>query len=60
MEKVVYSDGNDYSNLEPNSPGLIADAKDGEFNGTCPMCGSENITVLDDKDICHDCGFIYT
>ena len=57
---MKYSDGNDYSNLKPNSPGKIEDAGDGEFDGTCAYCGSENITILDDKDICHDCGEVYT
>lgn len=26
----------------------------------CPYCGSIYITILEDRDICHDCGFVYT
>lgn len=57
---MKYSDGNDYSDLEPNSQGFDESAKEGEFDGTCTNCGSENITITDLSDICHDCGFVYT
>ena len=57
---MKYSDGNDYSHLEPNSQGYDEEAVDGEFNGTCTSCGSENITITDEADICHDCGEVYT
>jgi len=26
----------------------------------CVMCGSTSVTITDDADICHDCGYIYT
>lgn len=59
-EEIKYSDGNDYSHLEANSEGFDETAEDGEFNGTCVNCGSENITITDEADICHNCGFVYT
>ena len=52
--KVDYSDGNDYSELEPT--GIINTGSTG-----CPMCSEEeNITITDDADICHECGYVYT
>lgn len=60
MEKLIYSDGNDYSHLDANSDGFDVDAVEGEYNGTCTNCGSENITTLSDRDVCHDCGNVYT
>ena len=57
---MKYSDGNDYSHLEHNSQGYDEEAVDGGFNGTCTNCGSENITITDEADICHDCGEVYT
>ena len=48
-----YSDGNNYSHLEVNSE---------QFPGheECVMCGSTQVTIIDDADICHDCGYAYT
>lgn len=60
MLAVVYSDGKDYSHLEPNSEGFDETAGECEFDGTCVWCGSERITITDDADICHDCGHVYT
>lgn len=57
---LKYSDGKDYSHLKPNSEGFDKIAKEGDFNGTCVYCGSENITTTDEADICHDCGEVYT
>lgn len=57
---VVYSDGKDYSHLQPNSEGFDETAGEGEFNGTCVSCGSEEITVTAEADICHNCGYVYT
>ena len=57
---VVYSDGKDYSHLEPNSEGFDETAGEGEFDGTCVNCGSEQITVTAEADICHNCGYVYT
>jgi len=63
MKKVKYSDGKDYSHLKPNSLGIDEDVEDFEEYGlyrVCPMCGGDNITITDEADICHDCGFVYT
>ena len=57
---VVYSDGKDYSHLEPNSEGFDETAEEGEFDGTCVNCGSEQITVISEADICHNCRYVYT
>jgi len=52
-EQKVYSDGKDYSHLEVNS-----------FNypehEECVCCGSTEVTITDDADICHECGYVYT
>ena len=53
IESIVYSDGKDYSHLRKS-----AYYKDPEYE--CNECGSTLVTELNDKDICHDCGFIYT
>lgn len=55
MEKIEYSDGKDYSGLEANLEKFPELFEDG-----CVNCGSQNVTVLDDKDICHECGYVYT
>jgi hypothetical protein len=57
-EKTVkYSDGGDYSNLEPN----IEDVDCGRDVAECVWCGEDyNVTILEDKDICHSCGYIYS
>jgi hypothetical protein len=49
---VLYSDGLDHSGLEVNSH-LFPEHEE------CLMCGSNLVTITDDKDICHDCGFVY-
>lgn len=54
MEKdVVYTDGNDYSHLEVNSH---------KYQGheECVSCGGTNVTITEEADICHDCGYVYT
>jgi|LGOV01.1.fsa_nt_gb rRNA maturation endonuclease Nob1 len=52
MKTQIYSDGKDYSNLKVNS-------HDHPEHAECVNCGSEETTILDDKDICHDCGHVY-
>lgn len=54
MEKVIYSDGNNYSHLESN----IHDRHD-EYE-ECVWCGDDqNVTITDEADICHECGYVY-
>lgn len=48
-----YSDGNDYSHLEVNSDQFPEHEE-------CVWCGSTQVTITDDADICHDCGYVYT
>lgn len=48
-----YSDGNNYSHLEVNSDQFPEHEE-------CVMCGSTQVTITDDADICHDCGYVYT
>ena len=48
---VVYSDGKDYSHLKANN---------NPEHDECVYCGSNNQTITDDADICHDCGEVYT
>lgn len=52
---VRYSDGNDYSNLKVNS-------EEHPEHSACVMCGSTEVTITDDADICHepDCRYVYT
>lgn len=47
-----YSDGIDHSSLKVNSDEYPE-------HDTCVACGSESVTITPDKDICHDCGFVY-
>lgn len=47
-----YTDGIDHSNLEVNS-------HEHPEHEECVLCGSTSITITDDKDICHDCGYVY-
>ena len=59
--KIKYSDGNDYSALEPNIESLRDDIANKYYtwdndNGDCVVCGEfSNVTILNDKDICHNC-----
>lgn len=53
VSSSFYSDGNDYSHLKVNSE------KHPE-HGECVMCGSTQVTITDEADICHDCGYVYT
>lgn len=53
MGKIEYSDGNDYSHLKVNS-------EDYPGHEECVACGSTQVTITDDADICHDCGYVYT
>jgi hypothetical protein len=47
-----YTDGIDHSNLEVNS-------HEYPEHEECVFCGSTSVTITDDKDICHDCGYVY-
>lgn len=51
--KTIYSDGNDHSSLKINSE-LFPE------NNECVMCGSNELTITDNADICHSCGYVYT
>ena len=53
VSSSFYSDGNDYSHLEVNSDQFPEHEE-------CVMCGSTQVTITDDADICHDCGYVYT
>lgn len=53
VSSSFYSDGNNYSNLEVNSDQFPEHEE-------CVMCGSTQVTITDDADICHDCGYVYT
>lgn len=46
-----YTDGIDHSKLEVNSYKFPEHEE-------CFRCGSQNITITDEKDICHNCGFV--
>lgn len=52
VESDFYADGIDHSNLESN----IHDHPDHQY---CVSCWGENVTITQDKDICHDCGYVY-
>lgn len=47
-----YTDGIDHSNLEVNS-------HEYPEHEECVFCGSDSVTITDDKDICHGCGYVY-
>lgn len=47
-----YTDGIDHSNLDVNS-------HEHPEHEECVSCGSNSVTITDDKDICHDCGYVY-
>ena len=47
-----YTDGIDHSGLEVNSDQYPEHEE-------CVFCGSTSVTITDDKDICHDCGYVY-
>ena len=47
-----YTDGIDHSNLDINSHKYPEHEE-------CVFCGSTSVTITDDKDICHDCGYVY-
>jgi hypothetical protein len=47
-----YTDGIDHSNLDVNSDKFPEHEE-------CVNCGSTSVTITDDKDICHDCGYVY-
>lgn len=48
-----YTDGIDHSNLDPN----ISDPDLNHSVDSCVNCGEEfNVTITDEKDICHECG----
>ena len=53
VNSSFYSDGNNYSHLEVNSDQFPEHEE-------CVMCGSTQVTITDDADICHDCGYVYT
>jgi len=50
-----YSDGNDYSHLKVNS-------EEHPEHSKCVWCGSTEVTITDESDICHepDCRYVYT
>jgi hypothetical protein len=51
-----YTDGIDHSNLDPN----LTSRKDSPLIDGCVNCGEMvNVTVTNDKDICHECGYVY-
>lgn len=47
-----YTDGIDHSNLDVNSHKYPEHEE-------CVFCGSTSVTITDDKDICHNCGYVY-
>ena len=47
-----YTDGIDHSNKDVNT-------EDHPDYQECENCGSSSVTITDDKDICHDCGYVY-
>lgn len=47
-----YTDGVDHSNLEVNSDQFPEHEE-------CVNCGGTSVTITDDKDICHECGYVY-
>ena len=47
-----YSNGKDYSHLKVNSENYPEHEE-------CLWCGSSQLTITDDADICHDCGYVY-
>ena len=47
-----YTDGIDHSDLHVNSH-LYKEQEE------CVFCGSTSVTITDEKDICHDCGYVY-
>jgi hypothetical protein len=51
--KTIYTDGKDYSHLKVNSE------KHPEHE-ECVSCGSTEVTITDESDICHDCGYVYS
>lgn len=53
VSSSFYSDGNNYRHLEVNSDQFPEHEE-------CVMCGSTQVTITDDADICHDCGYVYT
>ena len=49
-----YSDGEDYSMVPPNIRNYP------QLQG-CVECGeSYNVSITDERDVCHECGFVYT
>jgi len=52
-KKTIYKNGKDYSHLKPNSENYPGHEE-------CVWCGSDNVTITDEADICHDCGYVYT
>jgi len=50
---IVYSDGKDYSHLRKSAYYI-----DPEYG--CNQCGSTLVTEMEEADICHDCGFVYS
>lgn len=49
----LYTDGIDHSGLEVNSDKFPEHEE-------CVNCGSTSVTITDYKDICHDCGYVYS
>jgi hypothetical protein len=52
---IRYSDRKDYSSLKPNI------REEYPHLDGCVECGEKNnVTITDDKDVCHECGYVYT
>lgn len=47
-----YTDGFDHSDLDVNTH-LHPEHPE------CEMCASTSVTITEDKDICHECGYVY-
>ena len=52
LSKMKYSNGEDYSHLKCNS-------NEHSEHDECVNCGSNNVTITDNADICHDCRYVY-
>jgi len=42
-------------------PNILYKKSHGHHVNECVFCGEEeNVTILPDRDICHECGYVYT
>lgn len=44
----------------PDTDELLNEDDDQTPVGQCVWCGSLDVTVTDEADICHECGYVYT